>query len=39
MKYRLKLEFYANGAEWVMYLPYYEKANIEMLTRMTAVEV
>ena len=39
MKYRIALEFYANGAEWVMYLPYYEKANIEMLTRMTAVEV
>lgn len=39
MKYRLKLEFYANGEEWAMFLPYYEKATIEMLTRMTAVEV
>ena len=38
MKYRLKLEFYSNGEEWVMFLPYYEKATVEMLTRMTAVE-
>ncbi len=38
MKYRLKLEFYANGEEWVMFLPYYEKATVEMLTRMTAIE-